>query len=107
MNRTHETATDSMPVLHVAVGVIQDAAGRVLLAERPTGKPMAGYWEFPGGKIEVGENPRTALGRELHEELGIDIVDSLPWITREYRYPHTTARLHLFRVTQWQGEAHG
>ena len=107
MNRTHPTATDSRPVLHVAVGVIQDTAGRVLLAERPAGKPMAGYWEFPGGKIEVDENPRSALARELHEELGIEILDSMPWITREYRYPHTTARLHLFRVTQWQGEPHG
>lgn len=107
MNRTPAITRSARPVLHVAVGVIQDARGRVLLAERPSGKPMAGYWEFPGGKIEAHENPQAALVRELHEELGIDIGPALPWITREYRYPHTTARLHMFRVAQWQGEPHG
>jgi 8-oxo-dGTP diphosphatase len=107
MTRSPAATGADIPVLHVAVGVIRDTAGRVLLTERPPGRPMAGYWEFPGGKIEPDEDPQAALARELHEELGIDIGHALPWITREYRYPHATARLHLFRVLQWQGEPHG
>jgi len=107
MKQAPVPVTNNAAVTHVAVGVILDADGRVLLAERPQGKPMAGYWEFPGGKIERGERPQTALARELHEELGIDIGHALPWITRVYSYPHATARLHLFRVTQWRGEPHG
>jgi 8-oxo-dGTP diphosphatase len=99
--------TGDIPSINVAVGVIQRTDGKVLLAERPAGKPMAGYWEFPGGKIEAGEAPANALARELHEELGIDIANTLPWITRTYHYPHATARLQMFRVTQWHGEPHG
>ena len=93
--------------LQVAVGVIGRADGHVLLAERPKGKPMAGYWEFPGGKIEPGESPRDALARELHEELSIDIDSARPWLTRTFHYPHATAHLHLFRVEGWHGEPHG
>jgi 8-oxo-dGTP diphosphatase len=95
------------PEIQVAVGVIRRADGRVLLAERPAGKAMAGYWEFPGGKIEPGEAPYEALARELHEELSIDIGSAQPWITRTYHYPHAIARLQLFRVTDWEGEPHG
>jgi 8-oxo-dGTP diphosphatase len=93
--------------LQVAVGVISRADGHVLLAERPEGKPMAGYWEFPGGKIEPGESPRDALARELHEELSIDINSARPWLTRTFHYPHATAHLQLFRVDHWHGEPHG
>ena len=93
--------------IHVAVGVIQRSDGRVLLAERPAGKAMAGYWEFPGGKIEPGESPPDALARELHEELSIDIRNARPWLTRTFHYPHAIAHLQLFRVTEWQGEPHG
>lgn len=107
MTQTHQPAPEATPVLDVAVGVLLDAEGRVLLAERPPGKPMAGYWEFPGGKIEPDEHPQSALARELHEELGIDIGHALPWLTRVYRYPHATTRLHMFRITDWQGEPHG
>jgi 8-oxo-dGTP diphosphatase len=108
MNPTPGSAeAEHSPVTDVAVGVLVGGDGRVLLAERPPGKPMSGYWEFPGGKIERGENPRTALARELHEELGIDIGQALPWITRVYRYPHATARLRMFRITRWRGEPHG
>ncbi len=95
------------PEIRVAVGVIRRADGRVLLAQRPAGKAMAGYWEFPGGKIEPGETPRDALARELHEELFIDIGNAQPWITRTFHYPHAVAHLELFRVTEWQGEPHG
>ncbi|MEN8107056.1 MAG: Nudix family hydrolase [Pseudomonadota bacterium] len=98
---------DNNPVLDVAVGIVTRADGHVLLAERPEGKPAAGYWEFPGGKFETGESPVAALARELHEEIGIELDGAWPWITREYTYPETTVRLHLYRVHGWHGEPHG
>ncbi len=94
-------------VLEVAAAVVQKPDGSFLLAERPVGKPYAGWWEFPGGKIEAGESPYHALVRELHEELGIAVEIAHPWLTRVYAYPHATVRLHFFRVTGWHGEPHG
>lgn len=94
-------------VLEVAVAIIQRPDGEFLLAERPAGKPYAGWWEFPGGKIETGESPYHALVRELHEELGIDVDVAHPWLTRVYTYPHATVRLHFFRVVSWHGDPHG
>ncbi len=93
-------------MIEVAAAVIQRPDGRFLLAQRPTGKVYAGYWEFPGGKIEPGEDAARALFRELHEELGIDVRAAYPWITREYVYPHGHVRLNFFRVLQWAGEPH-
>lgn len=93
-------------MIEVAAAVIQRPDGRFLLAQRPPGKVYAGYWEFPGGKIEPGEAAERALGRELHEELGIDVRVSYPWITREYVYPHGHVRLNFFRVLEWSGEPH-
>ncbi len=90
--------------VEVAAAVIQRADGAFLLARRPAGKVYAGYWEFPGGKVEPGEAPERALVRELHEELGIDACTAFPWITRIYAYPHATVRLNFFRVTAWKGE---
>jgi 8-oxo-dGTP diphosphatase len=94
-------------VTPVAAGIVQRADGRVLLAQRPPGKPWAGYWEFPGGKIEPGEQPRQALARELHEELGIELDRADPWITRDYAYPEKRVRLHFYRVPVWHGTPHG
>ena len=94
-------------VIDVAVGVVMHADGRVLLAQRPDGKPSAGYWEFPGGKFEPGESPRQALARELHEELGVELDTAYPWITREHSYPKMKVRLHLYRVLNWHGEPQG
>jgi 8-oxo-dGTP diphosphatase len=88
----------------VAVGVLIQADGRFLLAQRPLGKPMAGYWEFPGGKLEAGEDVRTALAREFLEELGIVIEAAVPWVIREFSYPHAHVRLHFWRIYAWQGE---
>jgi 8-oxo-dGTP diphosphatase len=93
-------------VIEVAAAVIQRADGAFLLAQRPAGKVYAGYWEFPGGKVEPGEPADRALARELHEELGIDIGPVYPWLTRVYTYPHGTVRLNFFRVHEWQGEPH-
>lgn len=88
----------------VAAAVIERPDGAFLLAQRPEGKPYPGYWEFPGGKIEEGEDARAALARELKEELDIEVRESSPWITRVYAYTHATVRLHFFRVTAWNGE---
>lgn len=93
--------------LEVAAAVVQQADGKFLLAERPAGKPYAGWWEFPGGKVEAGETPYHALVRELHEELGIEVDKAHPWLTRVYAYPHAKVRLHFFRVVSWHGEPHG
>jgi 8-oxo-dGTP diphosphatase len=90
-------------ITDVAAAVIE-RPGEFLLAQRPEGKPYPGYWEFPGGKIEPGEEPRAALDRELKEELGIDVTAATPWITRVYTYTHATVRLHFFRVSAWEGE---
>jgi 8-oxo-dGTP diphosphatase len=91
----------------VAAAVIVRRDGKFLLAQRPAGKPYAGYWEFPGGKVEAGESAAHALARELHEELGIEVVRACPWITRDYDYEHAAVRLHFFRVLEWRGELHG
>jgi 8-oxo-dGTP diphosphatase len=93
-------------VIEVAAAVIERPDGSFLLAQRPPGKVYAGYWEFPGGKIEVGETPAAALGRELHEELGIEVERAYPWITRVYTYPHGTVRLRFFRVTSFANDPH-
>ena len=75
-----------------------------LLAQRPPGKVYAGYWEFPGGKVEPGETAHEALIRELQEELGVTVDRAWPWLCREFSYPHATVRLRFFRVSSWQGE---
>ena len=93
-------------MIEVAAAVLERPDGGFLLAQRPPGKVYAGYWEFPGGKIEPGEQPAGALARELHEELGIEVVRAYPWLVRVYTYPHGTVRLNFFRVTQWRGEPH-
>jgi 8-oxo-dGTP diphosphatase len=90
-------------ITEVAAAVIE-RPGEFLLAQRPAGKLYPGYWEFPGGKIEAGEDARGALVRELREELGIEVREATPWITRVYAYTHATVRLHFFRVTRWDGE---
>ncbi|HEU5338509.1 MAG TPA: Nudix family hydrolase [Sulfuricaulis sp.] len=100
-------AAEHRPALDVAVAIIQRADGHVLLAQRPTGKPWEGYWEFPGGKIESGEDAKRALARELHEELGVETDRVYPWVTQEYAYPEKKVRLHFFRVTEWHGQPHG
>ena len=88
----------------MAAAVIERPDGTFLLAQRPEGKPYPGYWEFPGGKIEAGEDPHAALVRELREELGIEVREATPWVTRVYAYTHATVRLHFLRVARWDGE---
>ena len=92
--------------VEVAAAVLERADGTFLLAERPRGRIWAGYWEFPGGKLEPSETPRDALCRELKEELGIEVVTAYPWITRVFVYPHARVRLNFFRVVEWRGQLH-
>jgi 8-oxo-dGTP diphosphatase len=94
-------------LVRVAAAVLLRADGAVLLAQRPAGKPYAGYWEFPGGKLEGGENPREALSRELREELGITVRRASPWFIQQFVYPHAHVELHFFRVFAWDGELVG
>lgn len=93
-----------LPVIEVVAAVITRSDGSFLLARRPEGKPYAGYWEFPGGKVELGESRLHALNRELMEELGIHIELAYPWITRVCTYAHATVRLYFYKLVKWHGE---
>ena len=97
------SAGDERTPVDVAVGVLIDPQGRFLLTSRPEGKVYAGYWEFPGGKLEAGETVEQALRRELHEEIGITIGPALPWQVELVDYPHARVRLHFCKVYEWQG----
>ena len=93
--------------LEVVAAVIRDADGRVLVAQRPIEKHQGGKWEFPGGKVEQGESRRSALGRELNEELGIEISSSTRLISVYHEYEDKAIYLDVYEVTQWQGEPSG
>lgn len=95
------------PITEVAAGVLLDAEGRYLLGQRPEGKPYAGYWEVPGGKIENGETVFAALQRELQEELGINIESSEELVVLEHDYPHAYVRLHVSIIRKWSGIPRG
>jgi 8-oxo-dGTP diphosphatase len=90
-------------ITEVAVGVVFRDDGAVLIGQRLEGKPYAGWWEFPGGKFEAGEDAAQALVRELDEELGIEVLESHPWVVREHVYEHAHVRLHFRRVVRWRG----
>jgi 8-oxo-dGTP diphosphatase len=91
-------------VMHVMAGVLLDGTGRVLLAQRPAGKHLAGFWEFPGGKLEAGETPLAALARELLEELGIHVRSAEALIRLPWRYGGRELLLDAWRVSSWRGE---
>ena len=90
--------------IDVAVGILLKPNGDVLLACRPEGKPYAGYWEFPGGKVEAGESVIDALKREFEEEIGVRIVSAEPWCGVAHVYAHAHVRLHFYISRHWQGE---
>ena len=91
-------------LVQVAVGVLVRDDQAFLLTSRPEGKAYAGYWEFPGGKLEAGETVEQALRRELQEEIGITIENCLLWKTERIDYPHALVQLNFCKVTQWTGE---
>ena len=98
----------SVRLLLVAAAVLIDGEGRVLLAQRPQGKSLAGLWEFPGGKIEAGERPEAALARELHEELGIKVAtaDLVPTGFASHAYEDFHLLMPMWRTCVWQGQPH-
>ena len=99
------TASIEQPApIDVAVGILMRRNGDVLLGQRPEGKPYAGYWEFPGGKVEQGESILDALKREFVEELGVQVRSAEAWCGVEHVYPHAHVRLHFYISSDWQGE---
>ncbi|MDO9436124.1 NUDIX domain-containing protein [Hydrogenophaga sp.] len=94
------------PVVDVAVGILIDADGAFLLTSRPPGKVYAGFWEFPGGKLESGESVEQALRRELQEEIGVTIGSAPIWKVSLVDYPHSLVRLHFCKVRDWTGQMH-
>jgi 8-oxo-dGTP diphosphatase len=98
-------ADPARPLILVAAVVLVDADGRVLLAQRPEGKAMAGLWEFPGGKVDPGETPEAALIRELAEELGIDVTASClaPFTFASHAYPEFHLLMPLYVCRKWSG----
>ncbi len=94
-------------VIHVMAGALFDASGRVLIAQRPPGKHLAGGWEVPGGKLEPQETPFDGLRRELQEELGVQVEQAQPLITLEHHYDDRSVLLDLWHVTVFSGEPQG
>jgi 8-oxo-dGTP diphosphatase len=94
-------------ILEIVAGALLDTEGRVLIAQRPTGKELAGRWEFPGGKLHANETPRAGLARELQEELGVEVLAAEPLVRYPHDYPDKTVWLDLWLVTSWRGEPHG
>jgi mutator protein MutT len=101
------TGEADRPFIHVVAGAVIDAAGRVLIAQRPAGKHMAGGWEFPGGKLEPGEERLAGLARELHEEIGITIGPPRPLIRVRHAYPSREVLLDIWVVKRFSGEPQG
>jgi 8-oxo-dGTP diphosphatase len=101
---SHQASTHKLAPVDVAVGILMKPNGEVLLACRPEGKPYAGYWEFPGGKVESGEKIFDALRREFAEEIAVDIQSAEPWCGVEHIYPHAHVRLHFYISRDWLGE---
>jgi len=93
--------------VHVVAAVLRDARGRILLARRTAGRDLAGAWEFPGGKVEPGESPREALDRELHEELGIRVLDAVPLVAVPQAYPDKRIVLDVYTVDDYEGTPRG
>ncbi|MCC0059547.1 MAG: (deoxy)nucleoside triphosphate pyrophosphohydrolase [Hyphomicrobiaceae bacterium] len=100
------TGREETPLVLVAACALIDGQGRVLISQRPDGKPLAGLWEFPGGKLEDGETPEQSLARELHEELGIfvDLSRLFPLTFCSYPYDAFHLLMPIYACWQWRGD---
>jgi 8-oxo-dGTP diphosphatase len=110
LERSTSSATVALSearVITVAAGILRDAGGRILIARRPDAAHVGGFWEFPGGKLDPGENPAEALQRELQEELGIQVESAVPFMTYRHSYPERIVELHVFTVERYSGEPRG
>lgn len=96
-----------LPAIDVAVAIVQDTAGRILLAERKPAQLSPGFWELPGGKIERGETPQQAAVRELEEEVGVRATSLRPWASYTHAFPTRHINLRFFRADSWDGTPHG
>ena len=90
------------PAVDVVAGILWQSK-RFLAVKRPEGKPLAGYWEFPGGKVEPGENFLDALARELREELDVDVREAELWRQKQHQYEHLNVRLHFYQIRDYDG----
>ena len=100
--------TSNIPgLIAVAAGILQDPEGRILIAQRPPGGHVGGFWEFPGGKLQPDEWPAQALERELREELGVTVEAAAPFMTYRHEYPERIVELHVFLVERYSGEPRG
>ena len=102
-NSNMTSLSPNPPRLLVVAGALMRPDGSFMLGSRPEGKPYAGYWEFPGGKVEPGETPFAALVREFNEEMGIRVEAATPWLTRVHHYEHATVELRFYRIWRWAG----
>jgi 8-oxo-dGTP diphosphatase len=93
--------------VHVVAGALYDAEGRVLITQRPGGKPLAGRWEFPGGKLHDAEEPYRGLVRELREELGVEVQSAEPLLRYDFGYDDRTVTLDMWIVRSWTGTVRG
>ena len=107
MTESPSSAAHGLPAIHVAAAVLIDRRGRILIAQRPAGKHLAGSWEFPGGKIEPGETRTAALARELKEELGVTIERPRPLLRLRHAYPYGEVLLDVWVVRRYRGEPRG
>ena len=98
------TTFGQRPIIEVAVGILIRQNGDFLLTTRPVGKAYAGYWEFPGGKLEANETVEEALRRELMEEIGVTIQDAQIWRSSLVDYPHALVRLTFCKISTWTGQ---
>ena len=97
-------AQPARPLIPVVAAALFDHAGRVLIAQRPSGKALAGRWEFPGGKVTAGESERHALVRELREELGVEVIAARPFMRLTHAYEERDVQLSLWIVERFAGE---
>jgi 8-oxo-dGTP diphosphatase len=94
-------------LIAVAAGILRDSRGRILIAQRPMGGHVGGFWEFPGGKLDPGETPAQGLQRELQEELGVAVEAAVPFMAYRHEYPGRVVELHVFLVERYSGEPRG